>query len=247
MHIGAAVSAGVTEVEVYTKPRVAILATGDELVEPGQPLTDYQIRNSNSYSLAAQVERAGGIAVRLPIVRDSMLSLQSAIAEAVQADLVLLSGGVSMGKFDFVERVLLTLKAELLFTGVRIQPGKPLVFGHFPHPAKYFFGLPGNPVSTMVTFALFAAPLLRTLAGEQDASPLFAQARLMEDFRHKQGTTRFLPALLQSDWQGAAVRLVAWQGSGDVAATARANCFAVIPPDREHVAAGESIAILLDA
>ena len=247
MHIGAAVSAGVTEVEVYTKPRVAILATGDELVEPGQPLTDYQIRNSNSYSLAAQVERAGGLAMRLPIVRDSMLGLQSAIAEAVQADLVLLSGGVSMGKFDFVERVLVTLDAELLFTGVRIQPGKPLVFGHFPAAAKYFFGLPGNPVSTMVTFALFAAPLLRALGGEQAAKPLFAQARLVDAFTHKGGTTRFLPAVLASDWQGATVQMVAWQGSGDVAATARANCFAVIPPDRKHIESGAPVAVLLEA
>ena len=247
MHIGAAVSAGVTTVQVYARPRVAILATGDELVEPGFPVLNHQIRNSNSYSLAAQVERAGGKAVRLPIVRDSMLSLRSAIEEAMQADLLLLSGGVSMGKFDFVEQILVTLQAELLFTGVRIQPGKPLVFGHFPHAAKYFFGLPGNPVSTMVTFALFAAPLLRTLGGERDARPLFAQARLLEAFTHKGRATRFLPAILESDWQGAAVKLVPWQGSGDVAATARANCFAVIPPHREHIEAGDLVAVLLGA
>ncbi len=244
-HIGAAVSAGATSATVYVRPRVAILATGDELVEPGESLLNHQIRNSNSYSLAAQVERAGGVAVRLPIVRDSLYALQEAIEQALQADLLLLSGGVSMGKFDFVEQVLLSLHAELLFTGVRMQPGKPLVFGRFPHTGKYFYGLPGNPVSTMVTFTLFAAPLLRSLGGEHHARPLFAQARLAEGFTQKCGTTRFLPALLEADWQGATVRLIAWQGSGDVAATARANCFAVIPPDLEHVEAGASVAILL--
>jgi molybdopterin molybdotransferase len=245
MHIGAAVSSGAATVEVSAQPRIAILATGDELVEPGTPVLDHQIRNSNSYSLAAQVERAGGVAIRLPIVRDSLDDLHAAIDQAMQSDLILLSGGVSMGKFDFVEQVLTTLGAEFLFTGVRIQPGKPLVFGRFPKQGKYFFGLPGNPVSTMVTFALFAAPLIRALGGEQNAKPLFARAKLTQDFKHAGGMTRFLPALLDAAWDQADVTPVPWQGSGDLAATARANCFVVIPPDRMSLSKGDEVSVLL--
>lgn len=244
-HIGAAVSCGAAVVEVYRQPRIAILATGDELVEPGEPAQDFQIRNSNSYSLAAQVERAGGIPVRLPIARDTLENLQQSLETAMQSDLVLLSGGVSMGKFDFVEQVLTTLGAEFLFTGVRMQPGRPVVFGRLPSQAKYFFGLPGNPVSTMVTFALFAAPLIRALGGETEARPLFARARIAEPFRHKPGLTRFLPALLSTDWDRAEVTPIAWQGSGDLAATARANCFIVIPPDRQELTAGDDVSVLL--
>ena len=244
-HIGAAVSCGAAMVEVYRQPRIAILATGDELVEPGEPAQDFQIRNSNSYSLAAQVERAGGIPVRLPIARDTLDDLQQSLETAVQADLVLLSGGVSMGKFDFVEQVLTTLGAEFLFTGVRMQPGRPVVFGRLPEQAKYFFGLPGNPVSTMVTFALFAAPLIRALGGETEAQPLFARANIAAPFRHKPGLTRFLPASLSTDWDRAEVTPIAWQGSGDLAATARANCFIVIPPDRQELTAGDDVSVLL--
>ncbi len=245
-HIGAAASVGAAGVEVYVRPRVAILATGDELVEPGKPVLSHQVRNSNSYSLAAQVERAGGIAIRLPIARDSMESLQQALASALQADAMLLSGGVSMGKYDLVEQALATLEAEFFFTGVRIQPGKPLVFGRVPAAGHYFFGLPGNPVSTMVTFALFAAPLLRALGGEQESSPRFARARLATSFSHQGGTTRFLPARLHATWEGAEVTPVPWQGSGDLAATARANCFVVIPPDRTTLAEGDEVSVLLE-
>jgi molybdopterin molybdotransferase len=244
MHIGAAVSAGAANVEIYAQPRVAILATGDELVEPGEPLLTHQIRNSNSYSLAAQVMRAGAVPVRLPIVHDNLDALQAAIRQAMEADLILLSGGVSMGKFDFVEQVLAAVDAKFFFTGVRMQPGKPVVFGSLPL-NKYFFGLPGNPVSTMVTFALFAAPLIRALGGEHDPQPVFARARLATDFKHQGGTTRFLPALLNAAWDRAEVTPVPWQGSGDLAATARANCFVIIPPDRQMVAAGSEVGVLL--
>ena len=245
MHIGAAVSTGAATVEVYAQPRIAILATGDELVEPGAPVLPHQIRNSNSYSLAAQVIRAGGIPVRLPIARDSLAALSAALDQAVECDLILLSGGVSMGKYDFVEQALAARQSEFFFTGVRIQPGKPLVFGHFTQEKQYFFGLPGNPVSTMVTFALFAAPFIRALGGERSATPPFARAMLMEDFKHGSGKTRFLPALLASAWDRAEVTPVPWQGSGDLAATARANCFVVIPPDRKQIAAGADVSVLL--
>ncbi len=244
-HLGAAVSCGAAVVDVYRQPRIAILATGDELVEPGEMVKDFQIRNSNSYSLAVQVERAGGIPGRLPIARDTLEDLQRSLETATLSDLVLLSGGVSMGKFDFVEQVLTSRGAQFLFTGVRMQPGRPVVFGHLREQSKYFFGLPGNPVSTMVTFALFAAPLIRALGGETEPRPLFARAHIAAPFRHKPGLTRFLPASLSTDWDRADVMPIAWQGSGDLAATARANCFIVIPPDVQELTAGDDVSVLL--
>jgi molybdopterin molybdotransferase len=241
--IGAAASCGAAEVEVFARPRVAILATGDELVEVTETPLAHQIRNSNSYSLAAQVAAAGGVAEMYPTVPDEPAATERAIAEASGCDLVLLTGGVSMGKFDFVEQALLALGAEFFFTGARIQPGKPVVFGKLPQ--VYFLGLPGNPISTMVTFALFAAPLLRTLGGETDIEPRFVLARVEEEVQVKAGLTRFLPARMESDVRGARVRRIAWQGSGDLAAAARANGFLVVPETADGLAVGEIASVLL--
>ena len=147
-----------------------------------------------------------------------------------------------MVKHDLVETALDELGAEILITKVLIQPGKPLVFGTVGRTP--IFGLPGNPISTMVTFELFARTALERLAGAP-ASPLpFTWARLAEDFRHKPVLTRFLPARLEGDYGEATVRTIKWQGSGDLASIARANCYLVAAADREHWPAGESIAVL---
>lgn len=241
--IAAAAACGAANVEVWAEPRVAILATGDELVEVGEEARPQQIRNSNVYSLAAQVLAAGGVPAMVAIVADDPAVTERAIREASACDLVLLTGGVSMGKFDFVEQALLGLGAEFFFTGVRIQPGKPVVFGKLPGP--YFLGLPGNPISTMVTFALFAGPLLRALGGEREANPRFILARVEQEVRVKPGLTRFLPAQLESDVRGARVRWLPWQGSGDLAAAARANAFLVVPENSEQIAAGDIASVLL--
>lgn len=243
--IAAAAACGVAEVLVIPRPRVAILATGDELVPVATAPLPYQIRNSNSYSLAAQVAANGGIAEIFPIVPDNADATRLTIAQAASSDLILLTGGVSMGKFDFVEQALLALGAEFVFTGARIQPGKPVVFGRLPVPAPYFFGLPGNPISTIVTFTLFAGPFLRALGGETDAAPRFVLARLQEEVRVRPGLTRFLPARLESDLCGAQVRRIPWQGSGDLAAAARANAFLVVPESASTLAAGEIVSVLL--
>ena len=243
MEIAAAAACGAAEVEVWQRPRVAILATGDELVELGDTPRLQQIRNSNSYSLAAQVTAAGALPEVLAIVPDDKEATEHAIREASGCDLVLLTGGVSMGKYDFVEQALLALGAEFFFTGARIQPGKPVVFGKLPGP--YFFGLPGNPISTIVTFALFASRMLRAMGGERDADPRFVLARVEEEVRVKPGLTRFLPARLESDARGARVRRIAWQGSGDLAAAARANSFLVVPETAQQIAAGDIAAVLL--
>lgn len=248
-HIAALAAIGAAAVDVFTRPRVAILATGDELVGIDASPKAHQIRNSNSASLAAQVTLAGGEPVRLGIARDNLDDLRSWIGTAQQsADLLLLSGGVSAGKYDLVEQALAERSAVFHFTGVRIQPGKPTVFGELPgSPAGAtplpFLGLPGNPVSTMVTFLLFAAPMLRALAGETSLAPRFAQATLAEP-EPATDLTRFLPAHLDADWNHATVRRIPWQGSGDLAATARSNCFVVLPPDRA-LEAGANVQVLL--
>jgi molybdopterin molybdotransferase len=254
--IAIASSVGKSHLLVYSKPRVAVLATGDEVVDIDVPPAPHQIRNSNSYSLAAQIQAAGGEPVLLPIAPDDPERLRELIADGFEADLLLLTGGVSMGKYDLVEQLLAEFQAEFFFTGAQIQPGRPIVFGRVVCGAgapardegsdyKYFFGLPGNPVSTMVTFELFARPVLEALAGMRRRKLVFLHARLKSEIKTKPGLKRFLPALLSGEFEHAEVELIRWQGSGDIAATARANCYIVIPPDREQIAAGEWVPVLL--
>ena len=148
-----------------------------------------------------------------------------------------------MGKYDFVEQALLALGAEFLFTGAKIQPGRPIVFGKLPQ--QYFFGLPGNPVSTMVTFLLFAQPLIAALGGEVPRHPRFALASIAHDFRIKPGLTRFLPASIDFKMDAPQATIIPWQGSGDLASTAAANGFIVIPSNVDNLAAGDSVSVLL--
>ena len=253
--IALAASAGRSRLLVYRKPQVAVLATGDEIVDIDVPPAAHQIRNSNSYSLAAQVLAAGGEPVLLPIAPDEPVRLLELIADGFESDLLLLAGGVSMGKYDLVEQVLAEFQAEFFFTAVQIQPGKPAVFGRVPcgagAPARekpahtYFFGLPGNPVSTMVTFELFARPVIEALAGMTPHKLNFLNARLKSEIKTRTGLKRFLPGILSGEFEHTEVELARWQGSGDVAAMGRANCYIVIPPDRERIAAGEWVPVLM--
>jgi molybdopterin molybdotransferase len=233
-------------VQVFRRPRVAILPTGDEIVEAGERPEPFQIRNSNAWSLAAQVERAGGSPEILPIARDNYESTRSMIVRGLEADLLLMSGGVSAGKYDIVEKVLADLGAEFFFDRVKIQPGQPLVYGFVKSGdarGKQFFGLPGNPASTMVTFEVFARAAVELLGGANDAPLPLLRARLTEKFRHKPGLTRFLPARLSLD--GSTVAPEAWQGSGDVASLARANAFLVAEAARESWDEGDDIRVLI--
>ncbi len=264
--IAIAASVGKSRVQVFRRPRVAVLATGDELIEIDAIPGPAQIRNSNSYSLAAQVQNVGGEAVRLAIAPDEPRRLRALIEEGLNCDLLLLAGGVSMGKYDLVEQALAELNAEFYFTGAEIQPGRPVVFGSraaetlvragqgiagktrtgvsAPH-KRYFFGLPGNPVSTMVTFELFVRPMIEALAGMTPQPLIFLHARLKSEIRTRTGLTRFLPAVLSGEFENAEVELARWQGSGDIAALARANCYVVVPPNRERIEAGESVSLLM--
>jgi molybdopterin molybdotransferase len=251
--IALAATCGCSTLDVFARPRVAVLTTGDELVPVGSAPAAGQIRNSNAPMLAAMVAAAGGDPWVLPTAADNDESLNGALTQAAQADMVLISGGVSAGKFDLVEPALARIGARFHFTGVRMQPGKPLVFGELPGSSAGsvpFFGLPGNPVSSAVTFLLFAAPVLGALAGTRKRGPSFALARLAAetDRRNKPGLTRFLPAFCKFNppaGQLPEVAIVPWQGSGDLAALARSNCFLVIPEETSSFPAGEIVRILL--
>jgi molybdopterin molybdotransferase len=263
--IALAASVGKSQLQVYARPRVAVLTTGDEIVDVDATPGPTQIRNSNSYSLAAQIRRAGGEPVLLPVAPDELQGLRRLIEEGLNSNLLLMTGGVSMGRYDLVEQALSEMNADFFFTGAKIQPGRPVVFGKCgagtpfdklragsardgvsaPRVGTFFFGLPGNPVSTMVTFELFARPILEALAGKSPLKLIFLHAQLKKEIRIKTGLKRFLPAILSGEFEHSEVELVAWQGSGDIAATARANCYIVIPPDRECIAAGEWVAVTL--
>jgi molybdopterin molybdotransferase len=241
--IGVAASVGLESLMVYRRPKVAILSTGDEIVEIGAKPGPHQIRNSNSYSLAAQVSAAGGEPNILSIARDERSHLRTLIEQGLQSDLLLLSGGVSMGKYDLVEQVLAEFGASFFFTGAQIQPGRPVVFGRAQD--RYFFGLPGNPISTMVTFELFAKAMLEALAGMTSRPLQFLQARLKTELTVKTGLKRFLPGFLSGEFERVEVKLAGWHGSGDVAAMARSNCYIVIPEDRAKFSAGEWVAVVM--
>ena len=266
--IALAASCGYAHLDVYVRPRVAILTTGDELVPVDATPGPGKIRNSNAPMLAALVANAGAEPIILPTAADTAEALDGALAQALKADMLLISGGVSAGKFDLVEPALARHGAHFHFTGVRIQPGKPLVFGEVacsglkPYmnrarsedpsgPASIpIFGLPGNPISSAATFQLFAAPILAALAGSSETRPRFVLARLSRDTdrKTKPGLTRFLPALCEfspSVNELPQVATVPWHGSGDLTAFAQSNCFLVIPEDEDFLTAGTTVRILL--
>jgi molybdopterin molybdotransferase len=185
------------------------------------------------------VRRAGALAEILPIARDNAESTRAGVERGLAADLLLLSGGVSAGKYDIVEPVLASAGAEFFFDRVLIQPGQPLVFGRAR--GTFFFGLPGNPASTMVTFEIFARAALELLSGQSDPELPITLARLTRDFRHKPGLTRFLPARLGPE----GLTPIEWRGSSDVPSMSRANALLVTDPGRERWKAGELIEVLL--
>lgn len=238
-----AAQVGAVQLQCAKRPRVAILSTGDEVVLIDQNPGEFQIRNSNSVSLAAQIRIAGGEPVVMGNAADRVEDLGEKIERGLKEDALVLTGGVSMGKYDLVENVLKALGAEFFFDAVAIRPGKPAVFAVCQ--GKPVFGLPGNPVSTMVTFELFVAPAIDLLSGAE-ARPLpLLDARLTDALDERPGLTHFLPARIE--WCGSVpeVKALRWQGSGDIAALAQANCFLVVPVEREKIAPGETVSVLV--
>jgi molybdopterin molybdotransferase len=241
-YTGAAMLAafGRARVKVFRQPVVAIVATGDEIVEIHQSPAEFQIRNSNAYALAAQVARAGGVPRIMPLARDTVEHTREIVGSAFDADLLLLSGGVSAGKYDVVEEVLAGFGGQFFFDRVLVRPGQPLVFGRANE--KFFFGLPGNPASTMVTFEILARAALELLSGQEEAPLHMPYARLTREYRQQTGLTRFMPARLSAD--GGEVTPIDWHGSGDIPALTRANAYLVSDPDRAEYPRGEWIRVL---
>lgn len=247
-HIAAAAACGYALLPVFAdRPRVAILTTGDELVPVDATPGPGQIRNSNAPMLAALVTQTGGEPWILPAARDDAQQLESTLHCALTADLLLISGGVSAGKFDLVEPALARLGTHFHFTGVRIQPGKPLVFCEIRRgnaPALPAFGLPGNPISSAATFLLFAAPLISALAGCNQRLPRFDQAVVTRDFKGRPDLTRFVPSTTGFANGQTLATPAGSQGSGDLAAFARADCFVMVPEGPDRLPAGSSASIL---
>jgi molybdopterin molybdotransferase len=249
-----AAQVGATRLEVYARPRVAILSTGDELIPADGAPGLYEIRNSNSISISAQCALSGAEPIRLGQASDEKGELREMIERGLDEDVLLLSGGVSAGKYDLVEDVLRELKAEFYFDAVAIRPGRPVVFGVCRD--KLVFGLPGNPVSTMVTFEILAAPALEILGGSAPRPLAFFKARLKYEITEKPGLAHFLPARAafpsgkeSSRAPGdsavdATVETVHWQGSGDIVALVNANCYLVVREKDERIPAGAWVDVM---
>ncbi len=237
-----AAQAGDTRLDVFAAPRLAILSTGDEVVDARSKPGPLQVRNSNGISIEILARTAGAETIQLGNAPDEKVALRAAIERGLEADILVLSGGVSMGKYDLVEQVLADLGAEFHFTGVSIRPGRPAVFGTCRN--KLVFGLPGNPVSTMVTFELFVLPAIDVLNGGIPRSLPVFRAKLATQVREKGPMTHFLPARIE--WQGreASVTQLPWQGSGDVVALALANGFLIVSPEHPEIAPGESVDVI---
>lgn len=261
--IGILASVGKTQVKVLSRPHVAILSTGDELVEPHQQPGPGQIRNSNASLLHALVLQTWAIPRELGIARDTVAGLKSPIVKGLECDVLLITGGVSAGKVDLVPDVLQQLGVNPIFHKVALKPGKPLFFGiregeapaelrgngsagASPSRRTLVFGLPGNPVSGLVNFHLFVMPALRKLMGRDEPYlPAVMHATLTEDFQHKSDRPTYFPvklSLLEGHWQATPLK---WKGSGDLRTLSQATTFAIFPIGEVRYAAGSSIEVLL--
>ncbi len=240
--IGVLASLGKETIRVIRRPVIAILATGDELIELGQPLPTGKIYNSNSFSAAAQVLRYGGIPQVLGIARDRVKDIEDKIREALTADMLITSGGVSMGNYDLVKDVL-AKQGEVSFWTVRMKPGKPLAFGIIkgvPH-----LGLPGNPVSSMITFEVFARPAILKMMGKINLSKPTIEATLEGHIKNTDGRRVFARAIVSREGDRYVARTTGPQGSGILTSMSRANGLVIVPEDVASVEQGETVKVLM--
>ncbi len=235
--LGLLASVGKASVLVSKKPSVAIIATGDELVEVQDEPKDGQIRNSNSYTLYAQVAAAGARPILLGIGKDTLDDLRSKIRQGLEHDILLVSGGVSMGKYDLVENVFSEFGVEVLFDKIAMKPGKPTVFGH--RGQSYVFGLPGNPVSTIVSFHMFVRPLILFLLKAEDTKPTILEAKLEAPAKCDPERAALVPALVRFESGEYRISTAPWKGSSDLVGLARANALIMIPRRAGTLEAGE--------
>ena len=242
--VAVAATVGKTAVLVGKRPQVAIMATGNELVHPSQIPTLGQIRNSNGFSITAQSMQAGAETNYLGIAKDNANSLLELIRQGLESDVLLISGGVSMGRFDLVEPTLEQLGVELLFSAVQLKPGKPLVFGRSMNSNTLVFGLPGNPVSTMVTFELFVRVAIARLEGALYPVRPLLKASLCTELLNRGSRRAYLPGWIFADANGQLfARPIRSKGSGDIVAFSKANALLIVPEDRAGVEQGEDVTV----
>jgi molybdopterin molybdotransferase len=240
--LGLAASLGLTRIKVIRRPRVAIITTGSEIIPPGKPLRPGSIYDSNSILLAGLVKAAGGEVACACRIEDTEAAVTAALKECASADIILTTGGVSVGKYDFVKSALEKL-GKIIFWQVAMKPGKPVVFGKIlNHPV---FGLPGNPVSVLVTFAVFVLPALRKMAGRKDYLPPPILAALENPVTHKPSRREYVQGFAFVRDGELRVQASAKRGSGMLGATAGANCLLVIPEESSNLAAGAKVEIIL--
>ena len=249
--VGVLASLGRKAVRVIRRPKVAILATGDELVDVDEPRPLGKIYNSNSYSLAALVKYLGGIPQILGIARDSEDSVVASLRRGLEADMLLTSGGVSVGDYDVVKDVL-AKQGEISFWSVRMKPGKPLAFGVIRRSSRAgmeggipHLGLPGNPVSSMITFELFARPALLKMMGRKNLSRPLLDAVIEDSVVNTDGRRIFARVVLERRGEQYLARLTGPQGSGILTSMALANGLAIIPEDKGGVTAGERVQVMM--
>jgi len=227
---------------MYPRPRVALLTTGSEIVEPYQPLQPGQIRNSNRYSLIGQINACGALVDRALHVADTVSAVGGALQDLRDADAIITSGGVSVGDYDFV-RVVLEQQGNVLFEKVAQRPGKPLIFGMLN--GKPLFGLPGYPTSSMVCFEIYVRPALLKMAGETELERPKVMARLTESVKQRPGFTQFVRVVVSAGPEGYSATPLATQKSGALRSMLGANGLLVVPADRERAEVGDSFETLL--
>jgi molybdopterin molybdotransferase len=240
--LGVLAAVGRTAVKAHPSPVVALMTTGDEVVEASQQPEPGQIRNGNSPMLSGQIARAGGQPRYLGIARDRVEHLRQLVAEGLRSPMLVLSGGVSAGVADLVPGVLRELGVEAHFHKVAMKPGKPVFFGT--KDATLVFGLPGNPVSSFACFELFVRSAIRRLRGQSDAGPAWVQAKLAADYVYKTDRPTYHPAWLESGDDGWRVRIVPWFGSSDLRGLLGANALVLLDPGEQHHAAGTKYRVL---
>lgn len=243
LEMGALAAVGKSQVKVFRKPEVSILATGDELVDVDGKPGPGQIRNSNAYSLFAQVVSNGGKPRILAIARDTMEQLREQILLGLESDILLVSGGVSAGKYDLVEEVFEGLGIKVHFDAVSMRPGKPTVFATRGNQA--IFGLPGNPVSTFVAFELFVTPVLQILQGLSAEGLKLVRGRLQQNVLEKSGRTAFLPATVTVELGQIRIQPILWKGSADIFSLSDANGLLVVPSECDGLLAEQEADALL--
>ncbi|MCX7805267.1 MAG: molybdopterin molybdotransferase MoeA [Planctomycetota bacterium] len=242
LDIALAAAAGAPDLNVRTLPTVAVAATGNEVVPAGCPLREGAIRDSNSYSLAARLRQTGIRPKLLGIIPDDPEALRRALNEGLGADLLLVSGGVSVGDCDLAPAVLSSMGVEIVFRSVAMKPGRPTVFGR--KGSSLVFGVPGNPVSTVIVAELFVIPAVRLMMGESDAGPVMTDALLDEALSHKPDRMSFKPVRLYLSGGTLRARPTTYHGSADLAGAAAGDAFAVIPRGVPRLEAGATVRIL---